>query len=487
MKKKNKFWIYPLIITMGFILMLANSCKKDNKGQVPVLTTASVSNISYDTASCGGGIVSEGTATITTRGLCWSTNTTPTIIDSKNINGAGAGQFTSSITGLSPSTKYYVRAYATNSVGTGYGNAMSFTTEKAQVPILTTHSMSNITSTTATCGGNITVDGGSAVIARGVCWSTSSNPTVSLSTKTVDGIGTGSYSSNLTGLLPGTIYYVRAYATNAVGTIYGVEQIFTTINYATLTTNNVSNITLTTAICGGNITTDGGSAVTARGVCWSTSNTPTVSSNSKTINGTGTGSFTSILSGLTAFTTYYVRAYASNGMGIAYGDQVNFTTLLNIGDSYQGGKVAYILHPDDPGYIAGQTHGLIAAANDQSTGINWYNGYNTTTGATGLALGTGKANTNTIITSQGLGTYAAKLCADLLLNGYTDWYLPSKDELNKLYINRQLIGGFTNSLYGYWSSSEVGNNIVWGQTFNGGYQIINDKNSILYVRAIRSF
>ena len=168
--------------------------------------------------------------------------------------------------------------------------------------------------------------------------------------------------------------------------------------------------------------------------------------------------------------------------------------LLVVGDAYQGGKVAYILVSGDPGYDANTQHGLIAATSDQSTGIGirWYNGSNTITGATGTAIGTGLSNTNTIIASQG-GTatsYAAGLARAYTGGGYTDWYLPSKDELNKLYINRTTIGGFASGgIEGdfYWSSSEFSSSEAWDQEFNVGYQGNGIKSYPTYVRAIRSF
>jgi len=258
-----------------------------------------------------------------------------------------------------------------------------------------------------------------------------------------------------------------------------------------LFTTEVSGITGTTAICGGYISgeTDKKADITERGVCWSTSQTPTVSDN-KTSDGTGSGSFTSIITGLSANTTYYVRAYATNSAGTGYGNTISFYTYaIFIGQSYLGGIVAYILQPDDSDYIEGQQHGLIAAPVDQSTSIQWTDAVSwTTTGATATALGTGNANTNTIVSIQGAGNYAAKLCYDLESGGYDDWYLPSKDELNILFLNQVLIGGFDNTT-GYWSSSEFNQNLAWNQDFGTGGQgtLSTQKGQFWKVRAVRAF
>ncbi|MBK8881403.1 MAG: hypothetical protein IPN67_03205 [Bacteroidales bacterium] len=193
-------------------------------------------------------------------------------------------------------------------------------------PTLTTAVISGITQTTAVSGGNVTDDNGSDITVRGVCWSTTANPTTADS-KTMDGTGKGTFVSNLSGLTAGTMYYVRAYATNKAGTAYGNEVSFTanSVALASLTSVAVTLITNTTSVSGGVITDDNGSDITARGVCWGIVANPSIT-DSHTTDGTGTGTFASNLTGLTAGTVYYVKAYATNSTGTAYGNELTFTT-----------------------------------------------------------------------------------------------------------------------------------------------------------------
>jgi hypothetical protein len=190
-------------------------------------------------------------------------------------------------------------------------------------PAVVTTAPLSTSATTATSGGNVTDDGGSAVSARGVCWSTSAFPTVA-SDHTTDGSGTGSYTSDLTGLTTGVTYYVRAYAQNVEGIAYGSQYSFAA-GLPMLTTTAPSDITEEGAASGGDISVDGGAAITARGVCWSTDPNPTVADDT-TNNGSGTGSFSSTLSGLESGTAYHLRAYATNGNGTAYGAELTFST-----------------------------------------------------------------------------------------------------------------------------------------------------------------
>ena len=161
--------------------------------------------------------------------------------------------------------------------------------------------------------------------------------------------------------------------------------------------------------------------------------------------------------------------------------------LYKIGDSALGGKIAYILQQGDSGYDANLQHGLVAAISDQTSGIRWHNGTNKITGAKGIVIGTGFSNTNSIISAQGETTtsYAAGLARAYKGGGYDDWFLPSKDELNKLYINKVIIGGFVNN--NYWSSSEQDFDFAFKRNFINGDQNFNTKVNVFYVRAIRSF
>jgi uncharacterized protein (TIGR02145 family) len=321
MKRVIVFLVFGFLICGGLII---NSCKKEDV--IPTLTTSAVTDITINSGTTGGLISKDGGAAVTARGVCWATTSSPVISGSHSSDGSGTGSFTSDITGLTPNTLYHVRAYATNKVGTAYGNDVTFTTTPIVLATLTTTEVSSITLTTAVSGGNVTADGGGAVTARGVCWATTTAPTITNSL-TTDGTGSGSFTSNLAALLPATTYYIRAYATNSAGTAYGNEISFTTasILVPVLTTTVVTSITLTSAISGGTITSNGGALITASGICWATTLNPVVT-DSHTTDGTVTGSFPSSLTGLTAGTTYHVRAYATNSVGTAYGNDVSFTT-----------------------------------------------------------------------------------------------------------------------------------------------------------------
>ncbi|MBE0674256.1 MAG: fibrobacter succinogenes major paralogous domain-containing protein [Bacteroidales bacterium] len=195
------------------------SCKK--KPTAPVVSTAGVSEITQTTAASGGNVTGDGGTEVTARGVCWNTSENPTTTNSKTSDGKGEGAYVSSMTQLTPGTKYYIRAYSINEAGTGYGNQLSFTTGAIVLATLSTTAVTSITETTAVSGGNITSDGGGTVTAKGVCWSSTSQTPTTADSKTTDGSGTGAFTSNIAGLSPGTDYYVRAYATNSAGTSYG--------------------------------------------------------------------------------------------------------------------------------------------------------------------------------------------------------------------------------------------------------------------------
>jgi len=190
------------------------------------VNTSPVNDITATTVVCGGTVNSAGNAEVTMRGVCWNTLPAPTLNGSHTVDGTGAGVFTSNITGLTPGTTYYVRAYATNSVGTVYGDDIIFTTVDT-TPTVTTKAVSILSETTALSGGNITFDGGAAVTVCGICWDTLPNPTVS-GIHTTDSASMGIFTSSMMNLTPATTYYVRAYATNSVGTTYGQEISFRT-------------------------------------------------------------------------------------------------------------------------------------------------------------------------------------------------------------------------------------------------------------------
>jgi len=247
----------------------------------------------------------------------------------------------------------------------------------------------------------------------------------------------------------------------------------------------------TTAESGGNITSDGGSGITSKGVCWGLTPNPTTE-NDTTNNGNGTGSFSSVINLLDSNTKYFLRAYATNSNGTGYGDELSFC-ITTIGATFQGGIVFYL---DSNG------GGLVAAPTDQATtdGAVWGCNGSDIMGADGIEIGTG--NQNTIDIELGcltVGT-AADVCSNLILGGFNDWFLPSKDELNLMWINLADTDGNGSSTgvtdpnnigdfayYTYWSSTEDDIENAWMQNFSTGNQRPKAKDSNYWVRAVRAF
>lgn len=185
------------------------------------------SQITYSSAFATGTVDNDGCSSVISRGFCYSTNSNPTINNSIVNSGSGIGLFSTTISNLNAGTTYHLRPFAQNASGFSYGSEVTFTTLSFGPPSVATLAFNSVTSTSATISGSVSADGGSAVITRGVCYSTTTNPTISNSVS-FSGSGLGSFSCNLSGLASGTTYYVRAFAINSFGTGYGSTLSFTT-------------------------------------------------------------------------------------------------------------------------------------------------------------------------------------------------------------------------------------------------------------------
>ena len=259
---------------------------------------------------------------------------------------------------------------------------------------------------------------------------------------------------------------------------------------ATVTTQAVTNIiTGGTATANGNVTNANGMTVTARGVCWSSTNPlPTKANSFASASSGGTGAFTATMSSLTLGTKYYVRAWAETSDGTSYANPSNGVVTmfaLQVGDTYQGGKVAYIYNAGDPGYVSGELHGIIAQPSDYSAGVVWgCNG--TSIGTTSNNLGEGYNNTTEILAGCADSPQASEVYYDGT-GGYNDWFLPSTDELAKLYINRLAIGGFASGIQWYWTSTEFSSTSAQVIGWHNGVTANTAKTGSWRVRGCRYF
>lgn len=294
----------------------------------PTVETVGVDNVTMTTATVEGNVINDGGSAVTERGICYSIYENPTLSDSIRRAGTGIGRFTCEMSNLTNATTYYIRAFATNSEGTSYGEVITMrTVEHPMMATVTTDEVSDITINTAVCGGNVLNDGFAEVTERGICYATHQEPTV-FDYKVAGGEGLGLFQCRMSGLEMLTTYYVRAYAKNSEGYAYGNEVSFVTADETYLPeviTHEVTDFNHFYAIGGGEVVADGGLDIIRRGVCWGTSPNPTIYNNMLTASG-GMGEFECRITYLFGNTTYHVRAFAANEAGVSYGEDVTFTT-----------------------------------------------------------------------------------------------------------------------------------------------------------------
>lgn len=290
----------------------------------PTVVTNYASDIKFYSVVLGGQVTDDGGELVTEHGICYSDlESNPDLTNSSHVvMGGGTGTFEQEVTGLNAGTVYYARAYAQNNKGISYGDIITFTTRTA--PELNTYSATNVTHNSAQVEGNVTSHG-NTITERGICYSLAPSPTTD-NYAVQSGSGAGGFGCTLSALQPATRYYARAYAICAYGTTYGNEISFTTANSTpAVETVSVTSVTSNSATVNAKVTSDGGYAILERGVCYTTSGTPTTE-NDRVINGVGIGSYSCQLSSLSSNTTYYVRAYVMTATGTVYGETRSFTT-----------------------------------------------------------------------------------------------------------------------------------------------------------------
>lgn len=303
----------------------------DEKAQKPEVETGEADRITSSQAEITGKILKVGDKEgITQHGHVWGTKANPTVDNQKTQLGKTnvTGGFVSTLTGLEPNSTYHVRAYAINSIGTSYGEDITFTT-LPDIVTMTTIAARDIIHNAATVGGSISDDGGNIIVERGVCWSTGPNPTID-SERKASQEASARFNVRLEGLNELTAYHARAYVMTEDGkAYYGNDVTFSTtheIHLPEADVTTVDNIGTTVATFHSSVTSDGDGNISDCGFCYSRTPNPTVN-DVKVSCGKRMGKFLATVKELHENTTYYVRAYVTNEAGTAYGEEVNFATL----------------------------------------------------------------------------------------------------------------------------------------------------------------
>ena len=312
----------------GFSSYETNLGTFEIQGQGKPVVEMGSCNVGKETIVCTASITNDGYLEIDEKGFCFGKTPRPSVDDIKVVCGSGKDNFIAevSLSKFDKSSNYYVRPYAKNSKGIGYGKEVSFTTQEG-LPIVETLNAENVKASSATIGGNLIENGGFKVYERGVCWDTDGTPDIDGNHKYISGDETGEYWIDVDGLKTNTKYFARAYAKNENGVSYGRIIEFTTVaGLPTVESLYAKNVEAKTASLGGQLISNGGYNVYERGVCWDTEGTPNIDDNHKYISGDETGEYWIDVNGLTPNKKYYACAYAKNENGISYGKLYDFTT-----------------------------------------------------------------------------------------------------------------------------------------------------------------
>jgi uncharacterized protein (TIGR02145 family) len=336
-KIKYYFLAIPKLVMFIILITFIFSCEKK---ELPGLTTDEIFNITGTTAQCGGVVISEGTGTIIAKGVCWSLGKSPSINDNKTQDGSGTGSFISNLSGLNGATTYFVRAYATNSVGTGYGISIPFTT-LGQVPTIMGAPATNIGVSKGTLNAFVAANFLSTMVSFEYGVTTDYGYTISVNQSPLTGDSLINISTDISGLTAGTTYHFRVKASNSLGTSFGNDFTFTTLGQIpSVMTLSSSDISISSAILNGFVNANYLSTIVTfeYGTSINYSNSSTAIQSP--LNGYSGTSVNTIIEGLNSGVTYHFRIRAKNSIGESFSNDMIFTTLIKDID----GNVYHIIH-----------------------------------------------------------------------------------------------------------------------------------------------
>lgn len=328
--------IYIKLITMsiGFVF-LYQSCLNDPfmpeeflNATIPTVETLNVTYKTATTITISGNVLRENGTEVTERGFCWSTGDSPKVTaDNKIEVGEGLGTFTETVKSLLPNQTYRIRAYAINAKGIAYGDIEEVKTIEG-LGVVKTLDVDSVNANSAISGGLIEIDGGDGeeILSRGICLGREFNPTAEIPSA----METDSFSCRITGLLPLTKYYFRAYVKNTVGIYYGsTDSLVTTSGLPSIGPLKLLDVRAFDADMESNVLSEGDASVQVRGICFSKSESVSIANDTIHV-GAGSGKFTATLKSLLPNTTYYARSFAKNSYGVVYSDTICFKTTNDL-------------------------------------------------------------------------------------------------------------------------------------------------------------